>query len=472
MAVIVGCRLASRGVLRLSGRDARSLLQSLVTADVALSTAPVAPPPPLVAAAFLNRRGRVAFDAFVVTPVRGVDGDGDDVDPTALYLDVAAARAADAVAHLRRHRVRARVAVEDVSASVGVYVAAGGDGGGGGSGDHDALSLLTARPARVGEAVGVDPRLPDLGVRAVATVAAPSLVRRIVPNGCSGGGVSTEQPHSPVPLSVPTPPPMDAFTAWTLLRMIHGVPEGAADFPPPRDAAASAAAGTAATGVGAADTGRLPLEMGLDLLGAISFAKGCYLGQELTARSHHTGVTRRRLAPLLLLPRSLTAGVSPAALDADLRVAVAEATAAAAAAAVEGEETGGVPSASPVALLHSSAAPPVGALVDPTVPPPSAGATVEVAAPDAAPDGEAGGGGESTVAPGARRRRSRPAGMVTSALGNVALAVVRVDAAFDAAGEPRLLRLGGDDGRLALPLRPVWWPPANGGKRAAAAAGG
>ena len=28
--------------------------------------------------------------------------------------------------------------------------------------------------------------------------------------------------------------------------------------------------------------------------------KGCYIGQELTARTHHTGVIRKRLLPIVL----------------------------------------------------------------------------------------------------------------------------------------------------------------------------
>lgn len=32
----------------------------------------------------------------------------------------------------------------------------------------------------------------------------------------------------------------------------------------------------------------------------ISFKKGCYIGQELTARTHHTGVIRKRLMPVTL----------------------------------------------------------------------------------------------------------------------------------------------------------------------------
>jgi folate-binding protein YgfZ len=48
-------------------------------------------------------------------------------------------------------------------------------------------------------------------------------------------------------------------------------------------------------------TGRIALESNQELLNAISFDKGCYLGQELTARVFHTGVIRKRIMPLLLL---------------------------------------------------------------------------------------------------------------------------------------------------------------------------
>lgn len=44
---------------------------------------------------------------------------------------------------------------------------------------------------------------------------------------------------------------------------------------------------------------RIPLECNLDLLHYISFTKGCYVGQELTARTKFKGLLRKRLVPFL-----------------------------------------------------------------------------------------------------------------------------------------------------------------------------
>jgi hypothetical protein len=42
----------------------------------------------------------------------------------------------------------------------------------------------------------------------------------------------------------------------------------------------------------------IPLENGLDELNAIDWEKGCYMGQELTARTRYRGLVRKRLLPL------------------------------------------------------------------------------------------------------------------------------------------------------------------------------
>jgi hypothetical protein len=38
----------------------------------------------------------------------------------------------------------------------------------------------------------------------------------------------------------------------------------------------------------------------------VDFRKGCYVGQELTVRTYHTGNTRKRIAPIRFLPSSST----------------------------------------------------------------------------------------------------------------------------------------------------------------------
>ena len=70
------------------------------------------------------------------------------------------------------------------------------------------------------------------------------------------------------------------------------------------DGSAAYAAHRRVTGVpDSADIGEdqlLWLETGADLLNGVSFTKGCYVGQENTARMHHRDKVRRRLVPVTL----------------------------------------------------------------------------------------------------------------------------------------------------------------------------
>lgn len=67
--------------------------------------------------------------------------------------------------------------------------------------------------------------------------------------------------------------------AYTVRRMLHAVAEGRVEMP-----------------VGEA----LPLESNLDMYHGVDFNKGCYVGQELTVRTRHTGVVRKRILPVQL----------------------------------------------------------------------------------------------------------------------------------------------------------------------------
>lgn len=62
--------------------------------------------------------------------------------------------------------------------------------------------------------------------------------------------------------------------AWDSLRIAHGVAELGPDY----------ASGEA-----------FPHDVNFDQTGGVSFAKGCYVGQEVVSRMHHRGTTRRRV---------------------------------------------------------------------------------------------------------------------------------------------------------------------------------
>jgi folate-binding protein YgfZ len=47
----------------------------------------------------------------------------------------------------------------------------------------------------------------------------------------------------------------------------------------------------------------LPHEFNFDVLNAIDFHKGCYIGQELTIRTQHQGVVRKRILPVQIYPK-------------------------------------------------------------------------------------------------------------------------------------------------------------------------
>jgi len=66
-------------------------------------------------------------------------------------------------------------------------------------------------------------------------------------------------------------------TEYTIRRILHGIPEGINDL---------------------FIKTSLPLESNFDYMGGVDFRKGCYIGQELTIRTYHNGVIRKRIVPV------------------------------------------------------------------------------------------------------------------------------------------------------------------------------
>lgn len=190
-----------------------------------------------VFSAFLTPQGKFLHD-FSVAEVHG-----------RTLLDPEAERRADLIKRLSLYRLRSKVKVVDAAADWAVVVFAG-------SGALAKLGLApTAGLAKPlgGGVVFVDPRLPALGARAFLPRAEAEAIAR-------GAGFSAA--------------PIEAFET---LRVALGVPSGSRDLIP--------------------DKGIL-LENGFEELHAIDWDKGCYMGQELTARTRYRGLVRKRLLPV------------------------------------------------------------------------------------------------------------------------------------------------------------------------------
>lgn len=211
-------QLSERGVIGVTGPDAEHLLQGVITQDVQRLAGGEG-----IYAGLLSPQGKILFDFFVV---RATDG---------VLIDVAAEKAADLINRLTMYRLRAKVAFTDLSHDLSVLVVWG------------APAMFAATPGAV---VFEDPRLPDLGLRA------------IVPSGDADAAIAAD----------------DIFAAtaddWHAHRIALGVPEGGKDF-----------------GFGDA----FPHEADMDQLAGISFDKGCYVGQEVVSRMQHRGTARKRI---------------------------------------------------------------------------------------------------------------------------------------------------------------------------------
>ncbi|HKV16468.1 MAG TPA: folate-binding protein [Reyranella sp.] len=162
-----------------------------------------------------------------------------DGDNGTLLLETERERAPALARKLTLYKLRSKVTVEDRGAAMEVAVAFG-----------PAVEKLVPLD---GATAFVDPRLPALGVRVLAPVgqAAALLVAR--------GAARAD------------------LEAYEKLRLSLGVPDGSRDLLPEK---------------------ALLLESGFDELNGVDWNKGCYMGQELTARTKYRGLVRKRLFPV------------------------------------------------------------------------------------------------------------------------------------------------------------------------------
>lgn len=230
--------LNKRRLVRITGPDKYELLQGLVTNDtnhLLRSTETC------IYALFLNVRGRVLFDTIIYRTQRG----GDDQ----LLLEVDSEAVQMLCKHVKLYRLKKRVEIDEESCDLGVGVV------------YDTVGSQQDLCGIHGDVlVHKDPRL---------VASSCTCLRVLAPQ--KTGELSSKISE----LFGATPP--ENGRSYRRFRYALGVGEGTQELPPGEC---------------------FPLETNGDFLHGISFHKGCYIGQELTARTYHTGVVRKRYMPL------------------------------------------------------------------------------------------------------------------------------------------------------------------------------
>ncbi|KAK3105885.1 hypothetical protein FSP39_007893 [Pinctada imbricata] len=240
--------LKSRGLVRLKGNDVVPFLQGLITNDVTK----LGDSCRSLYSMMLNVQGRVLYDMMVYqTP-------GTDNTPCVL-VEVDREVVTEFIKTMKKYKIRKKVDITDVTGELQSYAVTPQD-------SYDNIPWLPINQESV-IAAEADPRLQTFGWRVISPDQS-----YITSNVDPDVTVSLLDEHE-----------------YHIARYKLGIPEGIKDLPP-------------------GDC--LPLESNLVFHDGVSFTKGCYIGQELTARTHHTGVTRKRLMPIVLdrIPKDVTSG--------------------------------------------------------------------------------------------------------------------------------------------------------------------
>ncbi|XP_068001953.1 putative transferase CAF17, mitochondrial [Melanerpes formicivorus] len=250
------CFPLSRALLDVRGAEAAVFLQGLLTNDVTRLVAEGAPPatdgsppaadgataalPRALYAHVLNVQGRCLYDVILYR----LHQSAEEEPHILLECDSSVLEALHK--HLKLYKIRRKVNIAPCL-DLSLWAVLPREGGG------DIASSLT-QCADQALVLTPDPRTEVMGWRLITKKGAN--LSEIIPGSHTG---NTEDYHRH--------------------RYKQGIPEGVKDLPP---------------GVA------LPLESNLAYMNGVSFTKGCYIGQELTARTHHVGVIRKRLLPVQL----------------------------------------------------------------------------------------------------------------------------------------------------------------------------
>ncbi|CAF0983070.1 unnamed protein product [Adineta ricciae] len=230
--------LDNRALIQVHGTDTSKFLQGLITNDIEFLKTTNA-----IYSMLLNARGRILYDMIIYNH---------QINKSSYLIEISQNAIADFLRLLRTYKLRRQVNIEDVTSKYRIWsllylqdeVAST-------TNDlRENFNFKTRQGLIVGQS---DPRHASLGIRLITE--RQTQITNLV-DSCTPSSDSS------------------IYKRWLYQ---HGIAEGTEDIPPGEC---------------------IPLEYNIVFLNGVSFSKGCYIGQELIARTHHTGVIRKRLMPV------------------------------------------------------------------------------------------------------------------------------------------------------------------------------
>jgi len=233
--------LTNRGLIRVKGTDATKYLHSIVTnkvQDVEQNC---------LYADFLTNKGRVLCDSIIYrldSNKKNSKKEGEEDEEIQEYLiDVDKSHIQFLLKYLKRYILRSDIHLFNAS-------------------KH--LKVWSVWPSENESEEDFREGLNDLGVVHVEDPRCAALGYRIIGKQLENSKVFSNSTKS-------------TEEDYKIRRILQGIPEG------PKEIKKSQS---------------FPFEANLDFLNGVDYHKGCYIGQELTYRTHKRGTTRKRLVPI------------------------------------------------------------------------------------------------------------------------------------------------------------------------------
>ncbi len=244
-------QLSNRGLLGISGADAQDFLQGVITSDLRRVA-----PSRAIYAAHLTPQGRFLFDFFVYDAAAFADTPvAEKLEEAEILIDCAYDERMELAQSLHRFAVGRKVDFHDLSDVFSVFATL--------PGPETTVGVASETPGHMqvdeqGIAILTDPRTVAMGLRHLFPKASSKALASE-----KAGDMATYETH----------------------RLACGVADGRVDVLKNRT---------------------LANEFGLEALNGVSFDKGCYVGQELTARTKFRTEPKKKMMKVGLSGRENT----------------------------------------------------------------------------------------------------------------------------------------------------------------------